>query len=172
MDIARHDGDQVTAPVDPGHFRRALGAFATGVTLATTAHARDWHGVTANAVMSVSLEPPLVLLSIQSGTGMHAALRDADNYALNILAADQEQIARYFADSTLPHTRSAFDRFPHHHGVTGAPLLDGALAVVECHIAGRYPAGDHVLYLGRVAHLEVGAAVPPLVYFHGAFHLP
>lgn len=155
--------------LDQKLFKRALGTFATGVTLATTAHGSGWHGVTANAVMSVSLDPPLVLLSIQAGTGMYHALQHSDNYALNILSATQEEVARHFADSTRQHTRAAFDLFPHHPGLTGAPLLDHALAAVDCRIDGRYPAGDHVLYLGRVLYLEVGDDLSPLLYFRGVF---
>ncbi|HWE64811.1 MAG TPA: flavin reductase family protein [Chloroflexota bacterium] len=155
--------------IDRQQFRRALGSFATGVTLATTVAGGEWHGVTANAVMSVSLEPPLVLLSIQQATRMHAAIAASDRYALNVLAADQEPIARYFADSTVTHDTDAFARFAHHIGRTGVPLLDGTLAAVECRIVGRYAAGDHTLYLGEVVHLEIGDDQPPLLYFRGAF---
>jgi flavin reductase (DIM6/NTAB) family NADH-FMN oxidoreductase RutF len=171
-EAAGREEDGATSLVDHKQFKRVLGTFATGVTVATTAHGRDWHGVTANAVMSVSLDPPLVLLSIQAGTRMYVALQGSDSYALNILAATQEAIARYFADSAVPHNRVAFDRFAHHQGITGAPLLDHSLAAIECRIAGRYPAGDHVLYLGQVLHMELGHNVPPLVYFRGAFRLP
>ena len=160
-------------PIDPAAFKHALGAFATGVTLATTASGDgDWHGITANAVLSVSLEPPLVLLSVQHGTRMHAALDRADNFALSILAADQEDVARYFADSSQPHDAAAFARFPHHTAATGAPLLDGALAHVDCAIVDAHPAGDHTLFIGRVLHLAAAESGEPLLYFRRAFRLP
>lgn len=184
MDARRHDDqhaplhldgeiirieERAVPLIDEAHFKRALGTFATGVTLATTASSSEWHGATANAVMSVSLEPPLVLLSVQHGSRMHTALRWSDNYALSILAADQDAIARYFADSQLPHNTAAFAQFPHHLGLTGAPLLDGALAAVDCRIVERFPAGDHTLFLGRVVHIETSEDGAPLLYFRGAF---
>lgn len=158
------------APViDPYRFKRALGSFATGVTLATTSSDTEWHGATANAVMSVSLDPPLVLVSIQLGTRMHRALRESDNFALSILSAEQEGIAQHFADSSAPHDATAFALFPHHLGYTGAPLMDGALACVDCRIVDTFAAGDHTLFLGRIMHLEIAEDGVPLLYMHGAF---
>jgi flavin reductase (DIM6/NTAB) family NADH-FMN oxidoreductase RutF len=157
------------AVIDHQQFTQALGLFATGLTIATTAMADNWHGVTANAVMSVSLTPPMVLLSIQVGSRMHGELSASDNFALNILGAEQQQLALYFADSTVTHSRDAFEAIQHHLGVTGAPLIDGALSCVDCRIVERIPAGDHVLYLGSVEHVEVGAATEPLLYYHGRF---
>lgn len=160
---------RVPAVVDHQQFRHALGLFATGLTIATTALVDDWHGVTANAVMSVSLTPPMVLLSIQTGSRMHAALEASDNFALNILSAEQQHLAEYFANSAVTHSKEAFDTIPHHLGRTGAPLIDGVLSCVDCRIVERIPAGDHVLYLGNVEHIEVGAAAEPLLYYHGHF---
>jgi flavin reductase (DIM6/NTAB) family NADH-FMN oxidoreductase RutF len=156
-----------TPAIEQQQFKRALGAFATGVTLATTAVGSEWHGMTANAVMSVSLDPPLVALSVQQGTRMHTALRCSDNFALSILADDQIAVARYFADSSRPHHTAAFAQFPHHRGRTGAPLLDGTLAGVDCLIVAAYQAGDHTIFIGQVVHLEVAAAGKPLLYFRG-----
>ena len=154
---------------DHAEFRRALGQFATGVTLATTAAAGEWHGATANAVMSVSLEPPLVLLSIKVGSRMEAALRHSDNYALSILAAGQQRVAQYFSDSSQPHDRAAFAQFPHRTARTGAPLLEGALAQIDCQIETVYPGGDHLLYLGRVVYLHAAGDDEPLLYLRGEF---
>ncbi len=161
--------DRALPDVDLGQFKRALGSFATGVTLATTAVGSELHGVTANAVMSVSLEPPLVLLSIQQGTRMHTALQCSDNYALNILAADQEDLARYFADSAKSHGTAAFSRLSYHCGPTGAPLLADAIAHADCRIVEAYPAGDHTLYLGRVVHADARPDGRPLLYFRKRF---
>lgn len=155
--------------VDLDQFKSALGSFATGVTLAATAAGDELHGATANAVMSVSLEPPLVALSIQQGTRMHAALARSDNFALSILAAEQEEVARYFADSSRPHGNPAFHQFPSRPGPTGAPLLDHALAHVDCRIVEAYPAGDHVLYLGRVIYTATRPDGAPLLYFRRRF---
>lgn len=170
MDVEQHGEHAVPSDpaIDVGLFKLALGSFATGVTVATAAAQEDWHGITANAVLSASLEPPLVLLSVQQATRMQTVLRQGDNFALSILAADQSDLARYFADSSQDHTRAAFARFPHHLGVTGAPLLDGALAHVDCRVVASYPAGDHILYLGLAVFLAVAAGGNPLLYYRGA----
>jgi flavin reductase (DIM6/NTAB) family NADH-FMN oxidoreductase RutF len=161
--------ERETPVVDRTRFRHAMGNFATGLTLATTAAAQEWHGATANAVMSVSLDPPLVLLSIQVDSRMYRALEQSDNYALNLLTDRQEHIARYFSDSSVSHSTEAFDSLAHHHAATGAPLLDDTLATLDCRIVERYRAGDHLLYLGRVVYLELGEPVEPLLYFRGRF---
>jgi flavin reductase len=171
---ARHDSaalvsDDLSAPpFAVGAFKAALGSFATGVTLATTGSGGDLHGVTANAVMSVSLDPPLVLLSIQQGTRMLGALRIRDNFALSVLATDQRDVANYFSDSSRPHDTVAFERFPYHVGVTGAPLLDGAIAHVDCRVCDVYPAGDHVLFVGRALYVASSVDRAPLIYFRGS----
>ncbi|HEY8286255.1 MAG TPA: flavin reductase family protein, partial [Chloroflexota bacterium] len=162
--------DRAAMPaVDAGQFKSALASFATGVTLATTLAAGEPHGVTANAIMSVSLEPPLVALSIQQGTRMHAALQRADNFALSVLAAEQVEVARYFSDSTQPHDAAAFTLFPSRAAITGAPLLDQALAHVDCRIVEAHPAGDHTLYLGRVVYSAIRPDGEPLLYFRKRF---
>ena len=153
--------------VDVRDFKTALGCFVTGVTVATTLTALGMHGVTANAVMSVSLAPPLVLLSIQSGSRMDVLLRQSDNYALSILSAAQRDVAEYFADSTKPHDSQAFKRFPYQHARTGAPLFDGALAHVDCRIVDVHPAGDHTLYVGHVIFVASPSPGAPLQYFRG-----
>jgi flavin reductase len=153
--------------VDIKAYKSAFGSFATGVTIATTASAGQLHGVTANAVMSVSLEPLLVLVSIQNGTRMLAALRQSDNFALSMLATSQLEIAEYFADSTRPHGTEAFVRFPYHRGYTGAPLMDGALACVESRLVDVHAAGDHTLFIGRVVQVETLSFASPLLYFRG-----
>jgi flavin reductase (DIM6/NTAB) family NADH-FMN oxidoreductase RutF len=165
-DIASAEAS-ATLMIDILEYKAALGSFATGVTLATTAAGTELHGVTASAVTSVSLEPPLVLLSIQNGTRMHTALRLSDNFALNILTAEQRDVALYFADSTLPHGTAAFSRFAFHVGHTGAPLLDGALAHVDCRIVEAHVAGDHTLYIGHVVYVDSSSGSTPLIYFKG-----
>jgi flavin reductase (DIM6/NTAB) family NADH-FMN oxidoreductase RutF len=165
--MAATSDDSHSPHVDVAAFKAALGSFATGVTLATTGSSGEVHGVTANAVMSVSLDPPLVLLSIQQGTRMYAALRSRENFALSVLSKDQLNVARYFADSSRPHGNIAFEQFPYHLAVTGAPLLDGAIAHVDCRIVDVYPAGDHVLFIGRAVFVASSADHDPLMYFRG-----
>jgi flavin reductase (DIM6/NTAB) family NADH-FMN oxidoreductase RutF len=153
--------------VDVRDFKSALGCFVTGVTVATTLSALGMHGVTANAVMSVSLEPPLVVLSIQTGSRMDVVLRQSDNYALSVLSSTQRDVAEYFADSSKPHDSAAFQRFPYSRARTGAPLLDDALAHVECRIVDTHPAGDHILYVGHAVFVASPKPGAPLRYFRG-----
>lgn len=160
-------GGSAYPAIDTNDFKAALGSFATGVTVGTTCVGEEVRGITASAVMSVSLDPPLVLLSIQSGSRMHALTERSANFALSVLAAGQREVAEYFADSSQPHDGVAFTRFASHPGATGAPLLDGALAHIDCLIVDRLPAGDHTLFIGRVVKLESLPDAAPLLYFRG-----
>jgi flavin reductase (DIM6/NTAB) family NADH-FMN oxidoreductase RutF len=143
-------------------FRDALGQFATGVTIVTT-RAPDGAliGLTANSFNSVSLEPPLVLWSLAARAGSFPIFSSHTHYAINILAADQVELAKRFA------TRGV-DRF---HGVDfregagGAPVLTGASAWFECSNRSRYTEGDHVIFVGQVE--ACGRADTPPLIFHG-----
>lgn len=159
--------DHVPPEVDAAQFKAALSCLASGVTVATTAASSGRHGVTANAVISVSLAPLLVLISIQTGTRMYAAMRNSDNFALSVLSAKQRELADYFADPEQSHDEPAFTVFPCHVATTGAPLLDGALAHVDCITTGVIAAGDHTLFLGRAVHVASSESGTPLLYFRG-----
>lgn len=158
--------DQLTeesAPeIDPRHFRRTLGRFATGVTVVTVAQPEGPHGMTANAFLSVSLDPPLILVSVDRRARMHAYLAEATRYGVSILARDQEIAARHFAGKPQP----GFD--PVFRWVAGVPLLEGAVAQLVCDVWERVPAGDHTLVLGRVRWLDYWDR-EPLVFFGGDF---
>ncbi|MCM8745248.1 flavin reductase family protein [Thermomicrobium sp. CFH 73360] len=158
--------DQLTeesAPdIDPRHFRRTLGRFATGVTVVTVARPEGPHGMTANAFLSVSLDPPLVLVSVDRRARMHAYLGETSRYGVSILARDQEIAARHFAGKPQP----GFD--PVFRWVAGVPLLEGAVAQLVCDVWERVAAGDHTLVLGRVRWLDYWDR-EPLVFFGGDF---
>ncbi len=144
-------------------FRAALGMFATGVTIVT---ARDADGVrvglTANSFNSVSLAPPLVLWSLSRQAGSMAAFSQGSHYAINILAADQRELAERF--SSKGEDRFAGVAF--HEGVGGAPILAGAAAVFECFNRSRYEEGDHVIFVGEVERCSHHTGAQPLI-FHG-----
>ena len=144
-------------------FRAALGMFATGVTIVT---ARDASGapvgLTANSFNSVSLDPPLVLWSLAREAGSMAHFSRGSHYAINILAAEQRQLAERFA-SKEP------DRFagvPFREGAGGALILEGAAAVFECFNRSQYEEGDHVIFVGEVERCARREAAQPLI-FHG-----
>lgn len=152
--------------VDPALFRQLLGRFATGVTV-LTAVGPDGRplGMTASSVASVSLDPPLLLVSVDRRNAMHAALAAASHFALNVLASDQEALARRFAEAD---EEARFDGVGFAPSKRGVPLLDGALAHIECEKHAAVPGGDHTVYFGRVA----GGAVTdrrPLLYYRGGY---
>lgn len=153
---------------DSQKFRSVMSKFATGVTVVTTRSGNDIHGLTVNAFCSVSLEPMLVLVCIDKSATAHALLEKSKNYAVNFLAADQEDIARRFATDQL----SASERFKgitHHRETTGAPVFDHSLGFIDCEIVSSYPAGDHTIFVGKVLALGEQDAVPPLLYFKSAY---
>jgi flavin reductase (DIM6/NTAB) family NADH-FMN oxidoreductase RutF len=151
--------------IDPATFRSVLGRFASGVTVVTARDAAGTdHGMTASAFCSVSLEPPLVLVCIEQTADMHAVLAHASELAVNILASGQEALSRHFAEPA----DDRFDGIGYTRGTTGAALLEGTLAAIECTIVARYPAGDHTIVVGEViaatANLE-----RPLLYYRGGY---
>src|SRR5919201_3870565 len=125
------------AEFNSSEFREALGAFATGVTVITTRGEEEPYGMTANAFSSVSLDPPLVLICVISGTTGAEMIERNGVFAVNILAADQEPLSRYFASKERPRGRHAFREIPHADGATGSPILEGAAGHLECRLAAK-----------------------------------
>lgn len=157
----------MTAPdgVAPAEFRQLMGRFTTGVCV-LTAHAADGElqGMTANSLSSVSLVPPLVLLSIDHRARMHPTLTTCRHFAVNILGAGQEAISRRFA----AEHEDRFDGVGYHTSPRGLVLLEGALAHLEIEREACHEAGDHTIVVGRVV---AGAAHEgrPLCYFRGGY---
>lgn len=150
--------------------REVMGQFATGVTVLTAAGELA-HGMTANAVTSVSLEPPMVLCCVSRAARMHDAIVAAGSYAVTMLASEQKDLAKYFADWRRPAGITQFDSVDWTPGPkTGAPLLDGALAWLECELAEVYEGGDHSIFLGRVVASSRGTAQESLVFYGGGYH--
>ena len=141
--------------------RQVMGRFATGVTVVTTMHRDTIHGMTANAFLSVSLRPPLVLVSL-GRCRMTEMLPLTGRYGVSVLAHDQEHFAAHFAaqrESPVPPTFTWYE---------GLPLLEGALAHLACRVVDVHPAGDHVLWIGEVEHLE-HVEGEPLLFYTGRF---
>lgn len=147
-------------PVEAAEFKRALSRFATGVTVVTVTVGDEMHGMTASAFASVSLEPPRILVCLDKTSRTRALVRDSDTFAVSILAADQEAISRAFA-----HTGpKPFDGLSRKHAAGGAPLLDGALAWLECERVEVVDGGDHDIVIGEVTSCANGDG-DPLIYF-------
>ena len=151
----------------PPEFRAALGMFATGVTI-VTARAADgsFVGLTANSFNSVSLTPPLVLWSLARSAGSMAAFSAGSHYAINILSADQQDLAKQFATRNVD--RFSGGRFA--PGSGGAPLLQGAAATFECFNRSRYEEGDHVIFVGEVERCTHRPGASPLLFHGGKFY--
>ena len=152
-------------PIDRSELRRVMGHFATGVAVITT---RDVdgkpYGLTANALCSVSLTPPLLLVCVDKGAESHPAFERSRLFAVNVLALGHEELSRRFAVSG----GDKFVDVPHRFGTTGVPLLEDVLAVVECRVVAVHEAGDHTIYIGEVEHLEASEG-DPLLFFRGQY---
>jgi 3-hydroxy-9,10-secoandrosta-1,3,5(10)-triene-9,17-dione monooxygenase reductase component len=146
-------------------FRQVFGHFATGVAVVTTAGPARSGGMTANALCSLSLDPLLVLVCFENQARTLPIVREHGLFAINILSAEQRDIARVFA-SKLPEAEK-LAQTPHRiHG--GAPIIDGSLAWAVCELQELLAGGDHTIAIGRVLHLGLGGG-EPLVWYAGAY---
>ncbi|GEC08108.1 oxidoreductase [Streptomyces spinoverrucosus] len=146
-----------------------MARFATGVIVLSVG-GEDIHGMTANAFTSVSLDPPTVLCCVAHSAVMHKALLAQKRFAVSVLGAGQESLARHFADKSRPLGAEQFRRFDWEPGrLTQAPLLHGALAWLECEMTELHDSGDHSIFLGNVINARRSPAGPGLLFFDGAF---
>jgi flavin reductase (DIM6/NTAB) family NADH-FMN oxidoreductase RutF len=171
-------GAEVTSrnghPHEPRHSRDTLrsvfGTFATGITV-VTANGDAPLGMTANSFASVSLNPPLALVCVQRDAAMHAAILDGELFAVSVLSSGQEELATYFANRGRPRGEEEFDLVDWVPGAhTGAPILTGALAWMECRLTAVYDGGDHSIFLGSVLDLGHGSGNDALLFHGGRFH--
>jgi flavin reductase len=153
--------------------RGAMRLFPTGVTVVTSGREERAEGMTANALISVSLDPLLFLVSVHKGARLNPRIREEGYFAVNILAEDQEGLSRLFASPERSSGLSAIHSLGGGYGSTGAPLAAGALAVIECKLEDVYAGGDHDLFMGRVRAIRMGdTRKGPLVYHEGGYTSP
>jgi 3-hydroxy-9,10-secoandrosta-1,3,5(10)-triene-9,17-dione monooxygenase reductase component len=147
-------------------YRDTIGHFATGVTIVTTTGAAGPAGMTTNAITSLSLEPLLLLVCFERRSRTLAVVRTSERFAVNILGAEDEELAAVFASKRVP--REKFESVTHveAHGV---PVLDRALAWIACSLRELRPGGDHVIGIGEVIGMGTGEERDPLVYYRGRF---
>lgn len=150
--------------LDPSTFRAALGRFASGITIITArdADGRDG-GMTVSAFSSLSLDPPLILVCVDRAASAGPVFDTAEHYAVNILADDQEALSRRFAQKDVDR----FDGVGFTRSSLGVPLLDGALATLECRATARHPGGDHSILIGEVIEVTLHEGHPLLYYRSG-----
>jgi 3-hydroxy-9,10-secoandrosta-1,3,5(10)-triene-9,17-dione monooxygenase reductase component len=154
-----------TLAPEPSTMRTVLGHFATGVAVVTSMHDGEPVGMACNSFTSVSLEPPLVLFCAASSSTTWPRIQAAGKWAVNILGEDDEEVCRLFAQKDA-------DRFAHmifRPGMSGAPILDGALAFVDCVTEVEHAAGDHLIVVGRVLELGYQSEGKPLLFYRGGY---
>ena len=154
------------ATIDSEDFRRVMGRFVTGVTVVTALDGERPFGITVNALSSVSLDPALVMVALDRRRFLTPIVRAAGRYAVNVLSEDQQALSDCFAGAPVEPGRQDFCGAAWHAGETGLPLIDGAIATLECTVVETFSAGDHDLFIGRVDVL--GSAdhhAMPLLYY-------
>ena len=158
----------VPSTLTQSEFRKALGCFATGVTVITVDREGEVHGMTANAFASVSLDPMLVLVCVNRRARTHAHLHEKKRFGINVLSESQRATSEYYARTTETHQHAeeagaGFDRTKH-----GTPVLHGALAYLECRLQTAHEAGDHTIFIAEVEDVVVREG-NPLLFFRGRY---
>ncbi len=171
--LARNSASQAATafPADDT-LHSVFGRFATGVTVVATGGEMPC-GMTANSFTSVSTRPPLILVCVNRSASIHRAVLERESFAVSILSARQEHVARYFADRSRPRGVGEFgsvDWWPAPR--TGAPIVDGALAWIDCDLAASYDGGDHAIFLGSVLAGGWEPEHDALLFFGSQFHRP
>lgn len=144
--------------------RRIMGRFATGVTVVTTRWQDKLWGMTANGILSLSLDPPLILVSIDRRNQMHACVTGGKCFAVNILTLDQQDVSQRFATRGYKD----FESVALMTAETGAPVLKDALAFVDCRLVEILPGGDHDMFIGEIVAGDIGIG-DPLVFYSGSY---
>jgi 3-hydroxy-9,10-secoandrosta-1,3,5(10)-triene-9,17-dione monooxygenase reductase component len=152
-------------PITDQTLRKMRGLFASGVTVVTSVHEGQLHGVTVSAFSAVSLNPPLVLICIANESESKEWIAESGVFAVNILSDEQEFLSERFA-ARAPIVNVRFDGVPYHTASTGSPILEGSIAWYDCRVEAIHDGGDHAIFIGRVVAIGFGdERKPPLVYF-------
>ncbi|GAK03806.1 nitrilotriacetate monooxygenase component B [Geomicrobium sp. JCM 19037] len=151
--------------MDDHLFRRAMANFTTGITVVTTENNREIHGMTANAFMSISLEPKLIAISVDHRTNMYKKITQSKRFAVNILDTSQEDISKLFANQVPGKEQFAFADF------NGYPVIPEAMVQLLCTTYDEVEAGDHTIFIGEVQNMQLNDkdVEDPLVYYRGAY---
>jgi flavin reductase (DIM6/NTAB) family NADH-FMN oxidoreductase RutF len=157
--------------IDDRHFRQALGCFASGVTVVTSAHAGEIAGTTVSAFASLSLKPPLVLACLDATSATREIIEASRLFAVNVLAEGQGALSDRFSQKRKEGDPHQFDGVAWRAETTGAPILEGAHAYADCRLEAVHEGGDHRIYVGRVVSLGADEARSrPLLYHAGRYH--
>ena len=154
--------------IEAADYRRIIGQFATGVAVVTTANDGLLHGMTANAITSVSLDPPLLLVCIDKAAHSHEQFTQSGRFTVNILAEDQQEVSKIFAATSEPE-QGRLQGVAFHLGANGVPLIEGCLAYIECAVADQFEGGDHTIFTGSVEDATVAGEAAPLLFYQGKY---
>ena len=155
--------------LNSAEFRKAMGCFATGVTIITVDLDGEVHGMTANAFASVSLDPMLVLVCVDHSTRTHAHLHARKRFGINVLSEDQRAISEYYARADRSHEDAEAEAGAQFHRTEhGTPVLRGSLAYLECRLHSAEVAGDHTIFIAEVEDVVVREG-EPLLFFRGKY---
>ena len=157
------------AAVDQRTFRDVMGTFATGITVITLNVDGAPRGMATSGVMSLSLDPPLVIVGVQTSGSMHELFERADAFGVNILAMGQRPQSDLFASHGEPE--EPMGGFPFRTGVSGVPLLEGTVGFAECRITQAVPGGDHTIFIGEALEVGLGEDAEPLLFHRGKYRL-
>lgn len=160
--------DPAYSPMDEAGRRRLrdmMARFATGVTVVAARHGPLLAGMTANAVASISVDPPLMMASIGRRAETHRAIIGSHAFALSVLALEQQELAECFARPTTATKLKAFCDAPWHDAETGSPILEGALAYFDCRLTARHDGGDHTMFIGEIVAAGFREDAEPLIWF-------
>jgi flavin reductase (DIM6/NTAB) family NADH-FMN oxidoreductase RutF len=155
--------------VTPDEFKGALGAWASGVTVVTTELDGMVYGITVSSFSSLSMDPRLILVSLQDTNHLPGMIKQSKKFAVSILAVGQEEISGYFATSGRDPSPDFGDSIPVTTSELGCPIIEGALATIECELEHTLQGGDHTIAVGRVVGAASNPALQPLIYFRRAY---
>jgi flavin reductase (DIM6/NTAB) family NADH-FMN oxidoreductase RutF len=158
-------GDVTSDEAERRRLRALMGRFATGVTVVAARHGPLLAGMTANAVASISIDPPLMMASVGRRAETHTAIVGSHAFALSVLADDQQALAECFALPTTAEKLKGFCGAAWHEAETGSPILEGAIAFFDCRIVASHGAGDHTIFIGEIAAAGYREDASPLLWF-------
>ena len=156
---------------EQARLRGMMARFTTGVTVVAARHGPLLAGMTANAIATISVDPPLLMASISRKSETHVAIVGSHSFAVSVLAADQQAVATCFA---LPTTAAKLQRFcdaAWHEAETGSPILEGALAYFDCRLTARHDGGDHTIFVGEIAAAGYREDAEPLIWFGSRYRV-
>lgn len=156
--------------MDQRHLRDLMARFATGVTVVAARHGPLLAGMTANAIASISIDPPLMMASVARKAETHGAIIGSHAFAINVLADGQQSLADCFARPTTAEKLTGFCGAEWHEAETGSPILEDALAFFDCRLTERHAGGDHTIFIGEIVAAGFREDAAPLLWYASGYH--